>query len=98
MSITMRKNYSPTFKAKVAIEALKEQKTLAELSSTFSVHTTQIGKWKKAALEGLSTVFTDKRTERDTSQEDMIASLFKEIGQQKMEIDWLKKKIGLFDK
>ncbi|WP_187431548.1 hypothetical protein ROLI_037810 [Roseobacter fucihabitans] len=56
--MTKRKNYSPDFKAKVALEAIREEMTLAELSKKYGIHPTQIGTWKCAAIENLATAFT----------------------------------------
>ena len=55
-----RKNHSPEFKAKVALEAIREEMTLAELSKKYGVHPTQIGTWKRAAIENMATAFTRK--------------------------------------
>ncbi len=93
----IRKTHSPVFKAKIALEAIKGQKTMAEISSTFSVHSTQINVWKKIALSEISGIFSDKRAIIDKDQLELISSLYKEIGKQKVEVDWLKKKIGLLD-
>jgi len=88
----MRKSYDAAFRAKVALEAVKEEKTLAELSSTFGVHPNQICKWKKQVLESLPDLFTDRRKRKDKEQEELIDELYRQIGQLKVELDWLKKK------
>lgn len=93
----IRKTHSPAFKAKVALEAIKGQATIAEIASTFSVHPTQIGIWKKIVLTEIDSIFSDKRAKKDQSQSELISSLFTEIGKQKIEIDFLKKKIGILD-
>lgn len=93
----IRKTHSAIFKAKVALEAIKGERTNAELSSLYSVHPTQIGIWKKKLLENMSGIFSDKRAKKDSEQSELISDLYKEIGQQKVKIDWLKKKIGLFE-
>jgi transposase len=90
--VNMRKSYDATFRAKVALEAVKGEKTLAELSSTFGVHPNQICKWKKQLLESLPDLFTDRRKKRDKEQEELIEELYRQIGQLKVELDWLKKK------
>ena len=90
--VNMRKSYDATFRAKVALEAVKGDKTLAELSSTFGVHPNQICKWKKQLLESLPDLFMDRRKRKDKEQEELIDELYRQIGQLKVELDWLKKK------
>ncbi len=90
--VNMRKSYDATFRAKVALEAAKGDKTLAELSSEFSVHPNQIRNWRKQLLETLPDLFTDRRKKRDKDQEELISELYRQIGQMKVELDWLKKK------
>jgi putative transposase len=90
--VNMRKSYDATFRAKVALEAAKGEKTLAELSSTFGVHPNQISKWKKQLLESLPDLFTDRRKKRDKESEELVDELYRQIGQLKVELDWLKKK------
>lgn len=90
--VTMQKRYDATFRAKVALEAVKGEKTLAELSSEFRVHPNQISKWRRQLLEMLPELFTDRRKKKDIDQEELIAELYRQIGQLKVELDWLKKK------
>ena len=92
---TQRKQYSPEFKARVALEALKEQETLAELGSRFGVHPVVVGQWKKQLRDGVSQVFADRRRKPDQATEELQAQLYQQIGQLKVELDWLKKKAGL---
>jgi transposase-like protein len=91
----MRKRYPPSFKAKVALEAIKEHKTSAELASLYQVHPGQIRNWKAVVLKGLLDLFSDKRKSQDQDTETLIAELYRQIGQQKVDLDWLKKKSGL---
>ena len=91
----IRKKYPPVFKAKVALEAIREEKTSAELSSKYKVHPGQIRRWKSIATEGIRESFMDKRQKRDKDKDMLIEELYKQIGQLKVEVDWLKKKSGL---
>lgn len=88
----MRKRYSPEFKAKVAMEALQEQKTLAEIASEYEIHTTQIINWKKELLSKAVEVFARDTGKQLKNAEDREAELYRQIGQLKVELDWLKKK------
>jgi transposase len=90
--VNMRKRYDATFRAKVALEAVKGEKTLAELSSEFGVHPNQISKWRRQLLELLPELFTDRRKKKDIDHEELISELYRQIGQLKVELDWLKKK------
>ena len=94
---TQRKTYSAEFKAKVALDAIRCQKTINELALKYEVHPNQIAQWKKLALDSLPQLFTDKRAKADKDEEELKAHLFQEIGQLKFELDWLKKKAGVFD-
>ena len=89
-----RKRYSADFKAKVALEALREQKTANELASEFKVHVSQITDWKKTAMLHLPQAFTLGRGKADKEAEALQDALYRQIGQLKVELDWLKKKSG----
>ena len=86
-----RKRYSAEEKTRVAIEAIKGQKTLNELAAEYGVHPSQITQWKKQAMEEIGTGFSGGRARRERTDEALVASLYQEIGQLKMELDWLKK-------
>jgi len=88
-----RRKHSETFKARVALEAVKGVKTLSQLSSTYGVHPTVIGHWKRQLIEGAAGIFSRGSDPRGKSQEELVAPLYEEIGRLKMEIDWLKKKL-----
>jgi transposase len=88
----MRTTYSAEFKAKVAVEALSEQKTLAEITSEYGVHPTQITCWKKELQERASEIFGKKASKEAKLAEAREAELYRQIGQLKVEFDWLKKK------
>ena len=87
----MRKSYSGKLKAKIAVEVIKEQDTLAEISSKFGVHRVLLSRWKKEAIDGLPEIFSKKSNKNNNNQ--LIDNLYKQIGQLKVENDWLKKKV-----
>ena len=89
-----RKQHSADLKAKVVIAAIKGQHTTSELASMYGVHATQIGMWKKQALEQLGQLFSSRRSSTVRAQEDLTATLYQQIGQLKVELDWLKKKVS----
>jgi putative transposase len=90
-----RKSYSAEFKSKVALEAIKEQKTLNEIASEYGVYPSQICTWKKELLDGVGSIFADKRKAGSVTDESLVPQLYQQIGQLKVEVDWLKKKSGL---
>lgn len=90
------KEYSAEEKAKVALEALKGEMTIAQISSKYGVHATQINRWRKEAQEWVVSGFKSKSKIKDTSQEDLTRQLYEQIGQLTVERDWLKKKSALF--
>jgi transposase-like protein len=90
-----RRQHSGEFKAKVALAALKADKTVNELASSFQVHPMQVSQWKKQVLEGLPDLLGNRRRGREKDGQDLIDSLYQQIGQLKVELDWLKKKSGL---
>lgn len=91
---TKRKKYSADFKAKAALEALKGQRLVNEIASELGVHPVLLSQWKKQAVDGLPGVFEAPRRKDDGEAEALQARLFQEIGQLKVELDWLKKKSG----
>ena len=88
---TTRKQYSPKFKAKVAVEAIRGERTLSQLASQFRVHPVQIGQWRKTALAQWADVFIDGRKSTASGSEVEKDALYEEIGRLKVELDWLKK-------
>ena len=94
----MRKSFSPDFMAKVALAAIKNDKTIAELSSKYEVHRSQISNWRKRAMDGLVGIFRGKRDKSFKENEKLIDELYRQIGQLKVENDWLKKKAALFER
>lgn len=91
----MRKAHGAAFKARVALEAVKGEKTIAQLSSEVGVHANQIRQWRKQLLEELPRVFSDRRRKEEREREDLVSELYQQIGQLKVELDWLKKKSQL---
>ena len=87
--------HDSAYKARVALEAIKGNKSLAEIASFYKVHTTQISRWKKRALEGLSEIFSSSHENGVREAEELQDELYKEIGRLKVELDWLKKKCDL---
>lgn len=94
---TTRKQYSPKFKAKLALEAIRGERTLSQLGSQYRVHPVQIGQWRKTALEQLAELFADGRTRKRSNGDIEKDALYEEIGRLKVELDWLKKKVGLLE-
>ena len=94
---TTRKQYSPKFKAKVALEAVRGERTLSQLASQYHVHPVQVGQWRKMALEQFPDLFEDGRKNKPAGADVEKNVLYEEIGRLKVELDWLKKKVGLLD-
>jgi transposase len=93
----MRKHHSPAFKAKIVQEAIKEDKTLAQIASENGLHPNQISQWKATALNGLPTLFArESKTKSDqAAHEKQIEDLYAQIGRLTTQVVWLKKKSGL---
>ena len=92
MVSNMRKGHDAAFKARVALEALKEEKTMAQLSSEFGVHVNQIRQWRQKLLDDLPSLFSDRRKKKDKEGEELLSELYRQIGQLNVELEWLKKK------
>ena len=84
-----RRKHSPSFKAKVALEALKEEETVAQLSSRFDVHPSQVHKWKKELIEGATAIFGSGHIQKKSDNQQLVAQLYQQIGQLKVERDFL---------
>jgi transposase-like protein len=95
---TARKRYSGEFKARVALEVIKGQRTLNEIASEHNLHPNLLLQWKKQLLDSLPAVFADKRCKEQKAQDEHEAQLYQQIGQLKVELDWLKKKAGLLER
>ncbi len=97
MDQKIRRVHAPALKAKVALETIKEIRTIAELASMYSVHPTQITKWKRQALDILSGGFSEKQRKKEHNERELVQELYQQIGRLKVEVDFLKKKMGIFD-
>jgi transposase len=91
--IKKRKQYSPEFKAKVALAALKNEQTTAELAAKYEVHPTMITNWKRELVEGAAELF-DKGQKTKKQHDNMVDELYRQIGQLKVENDFLSKGLG----
>ena len=89
-----RKVYPKELRARVALEAIKETKTVAEISSEYEVHSNMISKWKKHLQDNIADIFI-RKNEKDPNAQEQIDNLYKEIGRIQVENGWLKKKLGL---
>ena len=94
----MKKKFTPKEKAIIAFATMRGDKTLAEISSNYGACSKQIGRWKKIVEEGSPELFADKRKKKDLEQQALIDRLYRIIGQRDTELDWLKKKLHIFDK
>lgn len=94
----MRKKLDAAFKAKVALEVVRGEKTTSQIASEYGVHPNQIGQWKKRLLEELPSLFSDRRKRDEKEGEAETDELYRQIGQLKVELDWLKKKSQLLGK
>jgi len=90
-----RRRFTPEFKARVALAALKEDRTIAQMASQYGVHPNQISQWKRQLKEQAATAFADgaRRMDVEASEKEK-ARLFEEIGRLKVEGDFLRKKLG----
>jgi len=95
MRSKQRRSFSAEMKSRIALEAIKGQKTVQEVASHFGVHPSQVTSWRKQAIEGLTSLFADRRGGQESTDEVIKAELYQQIGQLQVELDWLKKRSGL---
>jgi transposase-like protein len=89
-----KRQHAPKFKAQVAREAIKGEKTVAQIASDSAVHTTQVNKWRRIADEGLPSLFSDNQAKQLAEKDREIEQLHAAVGKREVELDWLKKRLG----
>jgi putative transposase len=92
-----RRRIESGVKAKVALAAVRGDRTTSQLVSAFGVHATQVGQWKKRLVEGATELFSDDRRRQVEDQDALVAELYEQIGRLQMELGWLKKKVARLD-
>lgn len=96
MSKSSKRQYTNSEKVKIALEAIKGELTIAQISSKYEVHSTQITNWKKLAIEAMGSCFSKKPSPQTNEDQKLIEDLYKQIGKLSTECEWLKKKSELF--
>ena len=95
--MTTRKSYDSRLKVQVALEALKNQRTIAQIASEYGIHPNMVTQWKQRLLNELPDIFSNKHQKNKQDKETLQAELYRQIGQLKVELDWLKKKSGVIN-
>jgi len=95
--MTTRKSYDSRLKVQVALEALKNQRTIAQIASEYRVHPNMVTQWKQRLLNELPDIFNNKHQKNKQDNETLQDELYRQIGQLKVELDWLKKKSGVIN-
>ena len=91
MKTKTRKNYSATFKTKVAVEAIKERETINQIAGRYGVHPNMVTTWKNLLIESLPNCF-ERKARKDSKNEALVNELYQKIGKLDVQVDWLKKK------
>jgi transposase-like protein len=91
----IKRHHSASFKAKVALDLIREVDSVAAICSKYGIHPTQAGKWKQQLLANVENLFSNKPSGAIQEKDEIIDELYKQIGQQKVELDWLKKKSSI---
>jgi len=92
-----RRQHTSDIKAKVALAAIRGERTANEIAALYGVHPIMVTKWKKQAIAELHQVFSNRRSAAVRAQEDLTGALYQQIGQLKVELDWLKKKASSWE-
>lgn len=95
--INSKRHHSPDWKAKLALQAIRGEDKINQIASVNQIHPTQIKRWKKIVEENASLLFSDQRKAENKSQAELIEQLYKVVGQRDIELEWLKKKLSIFD-
>ena len=90
-----RRQFSGDLKAKIAVEAIKGQRTIQESASHYAIHPNQVTQWKKQLMEGAAEVFSNGKVYAAEADDQLKAELYQQIGKLQVDLDWLKKKSGL---
>ena len=94
---TRRRQHKPAFKAKVAVEALKGEKTIAQIGLEYKIHPTQVTKYRNQLVAGMESVFSNDHAKVIREKQELIDKLYQQVGKLNTEYEWLKKKLGLDD-
>ena len=96
MAESKKRQYTAQEKVKIVLAMLKGESTQNELTSLYGIHSTQLYQWKKQVLDTLPEIFMVKKKPKDREQEELIDELYRQIGELKVQLDWMKKKSELF--
>lgn len=92
----INRSHSPDFKAKIALDLIRGIEPMSTICSKHSIHPTQAGRWKQQLLDNINGIFSTRQNSESVKKDELIEELYRQIGQLKVELDWLKKKSKLF--